>query len=180
MTERAMRTSRGTGHGRGVALALGLTMLMAGGLSALTPSLVPAARAQPPQAAQPVGPLDAMEIATKSGVVVLEVEVARTEQQRETGLMFRKQMPERQGMLFDFKQDQPVYMWMKNTYIPLDMLFIRADGTIARIEAMTTPFSERTISSGEPVRAVLELNGGAARRLGIAPGDRVSTTLFSR
>lgn len=133
-----------------------------------------------PQAAQPVGKLDAMEIATRKGVVVLEVEVARTPEQRETGLMFRKSMPERQGMLFDFERPQPIYMWMKNTFIPLDMLFIRNDGTIARIEAMTTPFSEKTIASGEPVRAVLELNGGAAQRLGIAPGDRVSTTLFTR
>jgi len=91
--------------------------------------------------------------------VVLEVEVARSEAQRTTGLMYRKELPERQGMLFDFHTDQPVAMWMKNTFIPLDMLFIRANGTIARIETMTTPFSERTIASGEPVRAVLELAG---------------------
>ncbi|MEP9380038.1 DUF192 domain-containing protein [Aquabacter sp. CN5-332] len=135
----------------------------------------PAAKAP---AAQAQAPLDALEIATRSGVVVLEVEMARTDKQRETGLMYRKELPERQGMLFDFGVDQPVYMWMKNTYIPLDMVFIRRDGSIARIEAMTTPFSERTISSGEPVRAVLEIPGGAAKRLGIAPGDKVSTTLF--
>ncbi len=177
MTDRAKRSARGAAGLCGVFLGLCVSALA--GL-AIAPALAPTAYAQGPQAAQPVGPLDALEIATKTGVVVLEVEVARTDKQRETGLMFRKEMPERQGMLFDFKQDQPVYMWMKNTYIPLDMLFIRADGTIARIEAMTTPFSERTISSGEPVRAVLELNGGAARRLGIAPGDRVSNTLFAR
>lgn len=180
MTDRAKRSARGAAGLCGVFLGLCVSALA--GL-AIAPALAPPAFAQGPQgpqAAQPVGPLDALEIATKTGVVVLEVEVARTDKQRETGLMFRKEMPERQGMLFDFKQDQPVYMWMKNTFIPLDMLFIRADGTIARIEAMTTPFSERTISSGEPVRAVLELNGGAARRLGIAPGDRVSNTLFAR
>ncbi|MEW6258140.1 MAG: DUF192 domain-containing protein [Pseudomonadota bacterium] len=177
MTDRTKRSARGAANGCGVALALCLWVL-AGLL--LAPPFALQANAQAPQAAQPVGPLDAVEIATKSGVVVLEVEVARTDKQREVGLMFRKEMPERQGMLFDFKQDQPVYMWMKNTYIPLDMLFIRSDGTIARIEAMTTPLSERTISSGEPVRAVLELNGGAARRLGIAPGDRVSNTLLAR
>jgi len=130
--------------------------------------------------AQPQAPLEALEIATKGGVVVLEVEVARSEAQRSTGLMYRKELPERQGMLFDFHTDQPVAMWMKNTFIPLDMLFIRANGTIARIETMTTPFSERTIASGEPVRAVLELAGGATRRLGIAPGDRVSTNLLGK
>ncbi len=122
--------------------------------------------------------LDPVEIATKAGVVLIEVEVARTQDQRATGLMNRKVLPERQGMLFDFGSDQPVYMWMKNTYIPLDMLFIRADGTIARIEENTTPFSERTISSGEPVRAVIEIGGGEARKLGIARGDKVANTLF--
>ncbi|GGF58910.1 hypothetical protein GCM10007301_18290 [Azorhizobium oxalatiphilum] len=122
--------------------------------------------------------LEAVEIVTKKGVVVIEVEVARTDEQRATGLMNRKSLPERQGMLFDFKVDQPVAMWMKNTYIPLDMLFIRADGSIARIEANTTPFSERTISSGEPVRAVIEIGGGEARKLGVAPGDKVSNQLF--
>ncbi|MFG1395479.1 DUF192 domain-containing protein [Roseixanthobacter pseudopolyaromaticivorans] len=125
-------------------------------------------------------PLEALEIATRKGVVVLEVEVARTEQQRETGLMYRKELPERQGMLFDFGKSEPVYMWMKNTFIPLDMLFVREDGTIARIEEMTTPFSTRTISSGEPVKVVVEISGGAAKRLGIAPGDRLSTALFKK
>lgn len=122
--------------------------------------------------------LEPVEIVTKKGVVVIEVEVARTDEQRATGLMNRKSLPERQGMLFDFKVDQPVYMWMKNTFIPLDMLFIRADGSIARIEANTTPFSERTISSGEPVRAVIEIGGGEARKLGVTPGDKVSNQLF--
>ncbi|MEW6121595.1 MAG: DUF192 domain-containing protein [Pseudomonadota bacterium] len=178
MTEPATLPARGGRFARAIAIAIALAICV--GAAALAGGSASPALAQGPQAAQPVGPLDPLEIATKSGVVVLEVELARTDKQRETGLMFRKQMPERQGMLFDFKQDQPVYMWMKNTFIPLDMLFIRSDGRIARIEAMTTPFSERTISSGEPVRAVLELNGGAAARLGIAAGDRVSTTLFSR
>ena len=73
-------------------------------------------------------------------------------------------------LLFDFEQDQPVTMWMKNTYLPLDMLFIRADGTVARIAADTEPLSTRTISSGEPVLAVLELNAGTAARLGLRAG----------
>ncbi len=121
-----------------------------------------------------------LEIATQKGVVVLEVEVARTPETRSSGLMFRTSLPDRQGMLFDFEEDQPVFMWMKNTYIPLDMLFIRSDGTIARIAEMTTPLSTQTISSGEPVRAVLEIAGGAAAQLGIAPGDHVSHDLFGK
>jgi uncharacterized membrane protein (UPF0127 family) len=120
----------------------------------------------------------ALEIATAKGVLVFEVELAATDAQRARGLMFRDTLGDRRGMLFDFKVDQPVAMWMKNTKIPLDMLFIRADGTIARIAAMTTPFSEQTISSGEPVRAVLEIDGGAARRLGIAAGDKVAHPVF--
>lgn len=134
------------------------------------------AESAPPAAAMAVAPL---EIATAKGVLVLEVELADTDAQRAKGLMFRNSLGDRRGMLFDFKVDQPVAMWMKNTKIPLDMLFIRSDGTIARIAAMTTPFSEQTISSGEPVRAVLEIDGGAARRLGIAPGDKVAHPAFT-
>ena len=85
-----------------------------------------------------------------------------------------------QGMLFDFGRIEPVAMWMQNTYLPLDMLFIRADGTIARIAANTEPLSTRTIPSGEPVLAVLELNAGTAAKLGIKPGDRVEHPVFKR
>ncbi|MET3352317.1 UNVERIFIED_ORG: uncharacterized membrane protein (UPF0127 family) [Xanthobacter viscosus] len=134
--------------------------------------------AEPAPAAQAAS-LEALEIASSKGVVTFEVEVARTDEQRTTGLMYRKSLGERAGMLFDFKVDQPVYMWMKNTYIPLDMLFIRADGSIARIAVMTTPLSTETISSGEPVRAVLEIAGGQARKLGIKAGDRVAHPVFS-
>jgi hypothetical protein len=122
--------------------------------------------------------LEPLEIATAKGVLVFEIELAGTDAQRAKGLMFRRDLGERRGMLFDFKVDQLVAMWMKNTFIPLDMLFIRADGTIAKIAAMTTPLSEQTISSGEPVRAVLEIAGGASRRLGIAPGDKVAHPMF--
>jgi len=124
--------------------------------------------------------VEAVEVATTKGVVVLEVEVAQTDAERTQGLMFRKSLPEQHGMLFDFKVDQPVYMWMKNTYIPLDMLFIRSDGTIARIAANTTPLSTATIASGEPVRAVIEIAGGAAKKLGIAPGDHVAHPIFQK
>ena len=104
--------------------------------------------------------------------------MARTSQSITMGLMHRKELAERRGMLFDFKQEQPVSMWMKNTLIPLDMLFIRADGTIARIAANTVPLSTATIPSNEPVLAVLEIAGGAAKRLGIAPGDRVAHSIL--
>jgi uncharacterized membrane protein (UPF0127 family) len=101
------------------------------------------------------------------------VEVARTEQERATGLMFRRSLPEDQGMIFLYPQDGPISMWMKNTYISLDMFFVRADGVIHRIEEHTEPFSERTISSEGTVRAVIEMIAGSADRLGIKPGDKV-------
>ncbi|MFS8037955.1 DUF192 domain-containing protein [Xanthobacter sp. AM11] len=166
-------------HALSCRLALSATFGLA--LLLAPAGLAPVALAQAPaQAAGPAAALEALEIATARGVVTFEVEVARTDEQRTNGLMYRKSLAEQSGMLFDFKVDQPVYMWMKNTYIPLDMLFIRADGSIARIAAMTTPHSTQTISSGEPVRAVLEIAGGAARRLGIQAGDKVAHPVFQR
>jgi len=109
-----------------------------------------------------------------------QVEVARTEADRAQGLMFRRSMPADRGMLFDFGRVEPVAMWMQNTYLSLDMLFIRPDGTIARIAANTEPLSTRTIPSGEPVLAVLELNAGTAARLGIKAGDSIEHPLFRR
>ena len=120
-----------------------------------------------------------LEIVTRNGVHVFTVELATNDAERQKGLMFRKELPEGTGMLFDFKQDQDVSMWMRNTYIPLDMLFINADGRIRRIAENTTPLSERTIPSGGPVRGVLEVIGGTAKKLGIAPGDRVAHPIFS-
>ncbi len=102
-----------------------------------------------------------------------EVEVASTMAQRASGLMFRTELAPDAGMLFVFDTVGPLTMWMKNTYISLDMLFVAADGRIARIARNTTPFSERMIASGGPVRAVVELPGGTASKLGIKPGDRV-------
>ena len=91
--------------------------------------------------------------------------------------MFRRQLPEGRGMLFDFEQE-PVSFWMQNTYISLDMIFITGDGRILRIAESTEPLSERLIPSGGPVRAVLEVIAGTARKLGIAPGDRVTGSIF--
>jgi uncharacterized protein len=119
-----------------------------------------------------------LEIASKTGVHVFAVEIADTEAQRSKGLMFRKEMPEGEGMLFDFHREQEVSFWMRNTYIPLDMIFIRGDGRILRIAENTEPLSTRLIPSGGPVRAVLEVIGGTARKFGIAPGDQVAYPIF--
>jgi uncharacterized protein len=119
-----------------------------------------------------------LEIASKTGVHVFQVEMAITPEEKERGLMYRRELPEGQGMLFDFQFDQNVAFWMKNTYIPLDMLFIRGDGRILRIAENTEPLSERNIPSGGPVRAVLEVIGGTAKKLGIAAGDRVGGSIF--
>ena len=122
--------------------------------------------------------LQTIEIASKTGVHAFQVEMAITPEEKEHGLMFRRELPDGQGMLFDFQTDQNVAFWMKNTYIPLDMVFIRGDGRILRIAENTEPLSERNIPSGGPVRAVLEVIGGTAKKLGIAPGDRVGGSIF--
>ncbi len=123
--------------------------------------------------------LETLSIASQGGQrQTFRVEVARNDADRAQGLMFRRSMPADQGMLFDFGRVEPVSMWMQNTYLSLDMLFIRPDGTIARIAANTEPLSTRTIPSGEPVLAVLELNAGTAARLGIKAGDRVEHPVF--
>ena len=118
--------------------------------------------------------LQKIEIATKGGTQSFLVEIAADDEQRARGLMYRKELPEGRGMLFDFKREQEVGFWMKNTYIPLDMIFIREDGSIRRIAANTEPLSERTVPAGGPVRYVLEVIGGTARKLGIEPGDKVT------
>lgn len=101
------------------------------------------------------------------------VEIAQTQRQHMQGLMFRRRMEAEAGMLFVYSRDEPTAMWMKNTLIPLDMLFIDRDGVIRKIAERTVPMSEAVISSGGPVVAVLELNAGTASRLGIKLGDRV-------
>lgn len=106
------------------------------------------------------------------------VELANNDAERTRGLMFRKSLPEGQGMLFDFKRDQPVSFWMHNTYISLDMIFISGDGRIVHIAENAKPLSDDMIPSGAPVRAVLEVIAGTAQKLGIAPGDRVAGSIF--
>ena len=120
-----------------------------------------------------------LEIATKSGVQIFTVEMATSEEEKTTGLMYRKELADGKGMLFDFSPEQPISMWMKNTYVSLDMIFIRADGRVLRIAENTEPLSTSIISSGGPARAVLEVVAGTAKKYGIAPGDKVVHPLFS-
>jgi uncharacterized membrane protein (UPF0127 family) len=121
-----------------------------------------------------------LEIATKNGVQIFSVEMATTEDEKQKGLMYRRELADGKGMLFDFSPEQQISMWMKNTYISLDMIFIRADGRILRIAENTEPESTAIISSGGLARGVLEVPAGTARKYGIAPGDRVSHPLFNR
>ena len=121
-----------------------------------------------------------LEIVSKSGVHVFAVEVMRTPEDRAKGLMFRRELADGRGMLFDFSPEQNVSMWMKNTFLSLDMIFIRADGRILRIAEHTTPQSEAIIPAGGPVRGVLEVIAGTSKKLGIAAGDRVAHPLFER
>ncbi len=130
-------------------------------------------------AAAKAASIQPLEIVTKTGVHVFSVEMATTEKEKETGLMYRKELPDGKGMLFDFSPEQQMSMWMKNTYISLDMIFIRADGRILRIAENTEPESTRIISSGGLAKGVLEVIAGTARKYGIAPGDRVAHPLFN-
>jgi uncharacterized protein len=104
------------------------------------------------------------------------VEVARTPEEQARGLMERQSLGPDKGMIFPYQPPQPVAFWMKNTLIPLDMIFIAPGGRIARIEANAVPLSQEPVGSGDPVEAVLEIAGGRSAELGIAAGDRVEWT----
>ncbi|MBB4064950.1 hypothetical protein GGR23_002137 [Gellertiella hungarica] len=107
--------------------------------------------------------------------VTLNVELALTEAQREQGLMFRRSIGENEGMLFDFGETRMVYMWMKNTVLPLDMLFLDPAGKVVHIHENAVPFSETIIPSVEPVRYVLEVGAGTVKRLNLSKGDMASS-----
>ncbi len=117
-----------------------------------------------------------LTISTAAAKHQFHVEVARTELQQERGLMFRSHLAPDAGMIFPMNPPRMASFWMKNTIIPLDMIFIRADGSIARIAAETVPYSLAPVSSGEPVAAVLEIAGGRAAELGINEDDKVVWT----
>lgn len=121
---------------------------------------------------------DKLTLETTMGDVVIDIEVAETPAEKSLGLMYRTNVPEKSGMLFPYPQPNEITMWMRNTYISLDMVFIRADGVVHRIEANTEPMSEKVIGSVGPVTAVLELAAGAAERLSLKPGARVRHAHF--
>lgn len=128
--------------------------------------------------AQDMRKREPLVLVTSTGKYKFNVEIAATRDQQSRGLMFRRAMEPRQGMLFIYDEVQYVSMWMRNTYISLDMVFIRADGKVHRVEASTEPLSERIIESGDKILAVLELIGGTAARLSLKPGDMVRHGAF--
>jgi uncharacterized membrane protein (UPF0127 family) len=115
---------------------------------------------------------------TRSGPVAFTVELATDDNSRQRGLMYRTKMAPNAGMLFEFGSEDYRSFWMKNTPLPLDLLFVKADGTISTISENAIPYSLDSIMSSEPVRAVLEINGGRARALGIEPGGKVHAKIF--
>ncbi len=123
-------------------------------------------------AAQGCSP-DRVDLRGDFGTVRFSVELARTPEEHSRGLMFRESMPRMAGMLFVYPREAPVSFWMRNTLIPLDMIFADDTGTIVRVHANAVPRDETPIPSGEPVLTVLEINGGLAARLGIDAGDEL-------
>lgn len=132
-----------------------------------------------PAAADRAG-LEPLQIITATGTHTLRVEVARTANARGKGLMFRRSLPDDRGMLFDFQTEQKILMWMKDTYIPLDMIFVSRSGRVVSVAQNAEPMSERTISSGAPAYAVIEVNAGMAQKLGVAAGDAVRHPIFEK
>lgn len=125
------------------------------------------------------GDQEALTILTSRRAYPFRVEVVSSAAALERGLMFRTEVPPDTGMLFDFGGERPLAMWMKNTLVPLDMLFIDAEGDILRIAENATPLSLTPIASGRPAAAVLEVAGGICRRYGIRAGDKVEHSMFA-
>ena len=125
-------------------------------------------------------PRGKLEITVGKKPLVFDVWVADTPQRMSQGLMFVRSLSPQHGMLFVHENPREISMWMKNTYIPLDMVFIDSHGRIQQIVARTTPHSLDTVRSMEPALAVLEIGGGEAQRLGLKPGQKVSHPAFAR
>ena len=124
--------------------------------------------------------VEPLEIVTASGSHRFRVELADDARERDRGLMFRTVLPDDEGMIFQFERPMPLSFWMKNTLIPLDIIFIGADGRIVNIAENTTPMSLEPIPSTGPAIAVLEVRGGLTRELGVQPGDRVLHRILPR
>lgn len=120
-----------------------------------------------------------LAIETSSGSHPFNVDVMRSQPDLEKGLMFRKSIPADYGMLFDFQREQNIMMWMKNTFIPLDMIFMDKTSKVVGIIANAEPMSEKILSVGVPTDAVLEVRGGTAARIGLKVGDRVRDAIFT-
>jgi len=131
----------------------------------------PALALEPPK-------IEPLTLVSDTETVMFQAQIADTQELRERGLMFRQVMPQDSAMLFDFIQPKPVAMWMKNTLVSLDMIFVREDGTIAAIAQNTVPQSLDTISVQEPVRGVVELAAGTVKRLGLKKNDKVFQRIF--
>ena len=155
-------------------LGFGLPALLAAAFWMLVALLGSAA----PSHANDGAALQPLAIVTANGNHKFSVEVVDTDSTRAKGLMFRRSLPSDRGMLFIYDRAEPIGMWMRNTYISLDMLFLTADGKVHKIARRTEPFSETVIQSGGPVSAVLEVNAGTADRLGVKVGDRVCHDFF--
>ncbi|QQM28809.1 DUF192 domain-containing protein [Martelella lutilitoris] len=156
---------RGLGN-RALAVLIGLVAILAAGMASAEDDVV-------------LFPVSQLTLHTETGDFPLVVEVARDPRQRQRGLMYRTELAADRGMIFDFGQTRPASMWMANTLIPLDMVFIRADGTVSGFHENAVPGSKAVISSSEPVRYVLEIGGGKAESYGLKPGDRVSGPALS-
>jgi len=163
---------------RALALA-GLALV--GGILAAAPAQAWQARVKPVAVAStPSSKLDTVEILTSRGRAKFTVELAVTRAEQARGLMFRKALAPDRGMLFPYKPAQRAAFWMKNTLIPLDILYIAPDGRVLSIARNAVPHDETPIPSGGVVGGVLEIPGGRAAQLGILPGDRVLNKIFPK
>jgi uncharacterized membrane protein (UPF0127 family) len=150
--------------------------MLAGGLAAV---LVPhGAAARCTRAPQPELARGPLVIETRSGPQRFSVEQAQGPEEKACGLMFRQKLAADEGMLFDYRPGQPAFMWMENTVIPLDMVFIAPDGRVAHLVERAVPFSREAVGTPQIVAGVLELAGGSIARLGIRPGDTVRHEWF--
>jgi uncharacterized membrane protein (UPF0127 family) len=164
--------------GRRALIAAALALIAATAASAAQP----AAAAGTCTAGQPVlQPLQSLMLVTEKGRFAFKVEDADTFERRETGLMCRTALAPNRGMLFDFRQpSEDVAFWMKNTLIPLDIVFIRPDGRVLSIARNARPLDETPLPAGGEVRGVLEIAGGRAAQIGLMPGDKVLHRIFPR